>query len=114
MRTTKPYPSSQIDRNADKLVLRARPGARKKAEPARQRGQVGVKPPLVPIRPGAWEPPAPETVEAVMLTSAKAARSGGKALAMFSHLPCYAVGETTAEAARAAGFADIRDRKSVV
>src|SRR3546814_4759715 len=34
--------------------------------------------------------------------------SSDLALAMFSHLPCYAVGETTAEAARAAGFADIR------
>src|SRR3546814_1592255 len=92
----------------DMLVLRPEPGARETAERARQRGLGAVTTPLFSIRPVAWEPPAPETVEAVMLTSANAARSGGKALAMFSHLPCYAVGETTAEAARAAGFADIR------
>jgi uroporphyrinogen-III synthase len=43
-----------------------------------------------------------------MLTSANAARFGGDALASYRDLPCYAVGETTAEAALGAGFRDVR------
>lgn len=47
-------------------------------------------------------------MDAVLLTSANAARQAGPQLAPFSHLPCYAVGESSAAAAEAAGFADVR------
>jgi uroporphyrinogen-III synthase len=46
--------------------------------------------------------------DAVMLTSANAARLAGDAMASFTALPCYAVGEASAAAAADAGFADIR------
>src|SRR3546814_10357050 len=90
-----PCPARPIFRMTDMLVLRPEPGARETAERARQRGLGAVTTPLLSIRPVAWEPLAPETVGAVMLTRVNAARSGGKALAMFSHLPCSAAGAQT-------------------
>jgi uroporphyrinogen-III synthase len=63
--------------------------------------------PLFTLAPVAWEPPGPDAVEAVMMTSANAARLGGDALARFVHLPCYAVGAATAAAARDAGYSRI-------
>jgi uroporphyrinogen-III synthase len=90
------------------LILRPEPGAADTAARARRLGLEPVTAPLFSIRPVPWEAPAPETVEALILTSANAARCGGETLTAFSRLPCYTVGETTAEAARAAGFTDIR------
>jgi uroporphyrinogen-III synthase len=40
----------------------------------------------------------------MLITSANAVRNGGPGLSAFAHLPCYAVGEASAAAARAAGF----------
>lgn len=60
--------------------------------------------PLFTVRPLAWEPPDPSRFDAVMMTSANAARQGGPGLASYRHLPVYAVGEATAAAARHAGF----------
>lgn len=64
--------------------------------------------PLFEVRPLAWQPPNPAAFDALLLTSANAARHGGSGLVRLRSLRCYCVGETTAEAARAAGFADIR------
>src|SRR5436190_2126779 len=64
--------------------------------------------PLFTIRPIAWTPPAPAGFGAVLLTSANAARLAGGGMTPFLSLPCYAVGERTAAAAREAGFRDIR------
>jgi uroporphyrinogen-III synthase len=47
-------------------------------------------------------------MDCVLLTSANGARHAGPKLAAFTHLPCFAVGETSAGAAREAGFLDIR------
>jgi uroporphyrinogen-III synthase len=72
---------------------------------------LGLEPlvtPIFTVRPLAWEAPDRSRYEAVLLTSANAARHGGLQLASFHHLPCYAVGEATAAAARSAGFADVR------
>ena len=55
-----------------------------------------------------WSPPPAAEFDAVMLTSANAARRAGAGLAGFLGLPCYAVGEATAAAASDAGFADVR------
>ncbi len=41
------------------------------------------------------------------MTSANAARHAGDQLRLFTSLPCYAVGEATAAAARSAGFARV-------
>ena len=63
--------------------------------------------PLFEIVPVAWEVPDPADFDAVVMTSANAARHGGPGLAALAHLPVFAVGEATAEAAREAGFADV-------
>jgi uroporphyrinogen-III synthase len=47
-------------------------------------------------------------VDAVILTSASAARQAGPQLSRFITLPCYAVGEATAAAAEQAGFSEVR------
>jgi len=90
------------------LVLRPQPGADETAGRAIAKGLEPVVAPLFHIRPLDWQAPDPGEVEAVILTSANAARHGGTQLAAFAALPCYAVGEATAAAAEAAGFNDVR------
>lgn len=64
--------------------------------------------PLFAVAAVAWDPPDPMGYDAVLLTSANAVRHGGAGLARFHGLPVHAVGAATAEAARAAGFTDVR------
>lgn len=90
------------------LVLRPQPGAEETARRARALGLDAVVAPLFEIRPLAWRSPDPAGFDAIVVTSANAARHGGPALAAFAHLPCYAVGEATAAAAREAGLGGIR------
>ncbi len=90
------------------LILRPQPGADETAARARGLGLEPVVTPLFTLRPLAWEPPDPAAFDAVLLTSANAAREAGPALARFTGLPCWAVGEATAAAAREAGFTDVR------
>ncbi|HEV2815701.1 MAG TPA: uroporphyrinogen-III synthase [Allosphingosinicella sp.] len=90
------------------LVLRPQPGADETAARARAIGLEPVVAPLFAIRALAWSPPDASEFDAVLLTSANAARHGGDGMTPFMRLPCYAVGERTADAARAAGFADVR------
>ena len=90
------------------LILRPQPGADETAQRARALGLDPVVAPLFTIRPLPWQAPDASDVDAVMLTSANAARHGGKGLAPLLGLTCYAVGEATADAARAAGFTDVR------
>ena len=90
------------------LILRPQPGADETAARARALGLEPVVAPLFSVRPLAWTPPDPQPFDAVMLTSASAARQAAEGLAPFKSLPCYAVGESTAAAAEEAGFADIR------
>ena len=63
--------------------------------------------PLFDVRPIEWEAPDAASVDAVILTSANAPRQTGPQLQSFVRLPCYAVGEATAAAAKEAGFADV-------
>src|SRR3546814_6954890 len=51
-----------------------------------------------------WDAPDPAEFDAIMLTSANALLHGGPQLDRFKHLPAFAVGEATGEAAREAGF----------
>ena len=64
--------------------------------------------PLFMIGPMDWEPPDPTEVDAVVLTSANAARYAGPAAGGFLDARCYVVGETTAAAAKEAGFTNPR------
>ena len=90
------------------LVLRPQPGADETAARARALGLEPVVAPLFAVRPLAWTPPDPAGFDAVMLTSASAARQASEGLTAFKALPCYAVGEATAAAAGEAGLTDIR------
>jgi uroporphyrinogen-III synthase len=90
------------------LVLRPEPGASETAARARRLGLQPEVAPLFTVRALDWEAPEPAAFGAVLLTSANAARHGGAQLRAFARLPCYAVGEATAAAAREAGFLDVR------
>ena len=90
------------------LVLRPQPGADETAARARALGLYPVVAPLFSVRPLDWTPPDPAAFDAVMLTSASAARQAATGLIPFLSCPCYAVGEATAAAAEEAGFTDIR------
>jgi uroporphyrinogen-III synthase len=90
------------------LILRPQPGADETAERARARGLEPVVAPMFTVRPLPWAAPHADRLEAVLLTSANAARHGGEGLAAFRQLPCYAVGEATALAAAEAGFGHVR------
>jgi uroporphyrinogen-III synthase len=88
------------------LVLRPEPGATATVAAARALGYLTVAAPLFEVRPLDWIPPA-DLPEAVLMTSAQAARYGGEQLDHLRDRPVYAVGEATAAAARAGGFVRI-------
>ena len=90
------------------LVLRPERGASETAARARALGLAAVTAPLFVVAPLAWQAPDPAGFDAVLLTSANAARHGGSGLDAFTGLPCFAVGEATGAAAREAGFRDVR------
>lgn len=87
------------------LILRPQPGAEETAARARALGLEPVLAPLFKIERVAGPPVEPERYDAILLTSANGARFAPPGAAA---LPCFAVGERTAAAARAAGFADVR------
>lgn len=84
--------------------MRPEPGATATAVQARNQGLDARTFPLFAVHPLPWQPVPREDVDAVLLGSANAVRHGGAALALYRGLPAYAVGEKTADAARAAGF----------
>ncbi|MEM8696098.1 MAG: uroporphyrinogen-III synthase [Pseudomonadota bacterium] len=86
------------------VILRPEPGASMTAKRARAAGWTAKTVPLFAIAPLDWEPPDPEKFDAVLMTSANAARFGGVGLDGYHGLPLYAVGRQTGEAARAQGF----------
>lgn len=87
------------------LILRPEPGASETAERARALGLEAVVAPLFSIIGAAGPPIAAGLYDALLLTSANGARHAPTGL---TALPCFAVGERTAAAARAAGFGDVR------
>jgi len=89
------------------LILRPQPGADATARRARALGLDAIAAPLFHIEPLAWDAPDPAAYDAVLMTSANAARFGGEALSRYHHLPLFAVGSATEAAARAAGFPEI-------
>lgn len=89
------------------LILRSEPGASATARRAHALGLVMVVAPLFTVRALVWRVPNPSHHDAVMMTSANAARLGGPQLSRYAHLPAFAVGASTADAMRRAGFADV-------
>lgn len=90
------------------LILRPEPGASATAARARTAGFDPIIRPLFQIRPIDWQAPPPDGFDAVMMTSANAARHAGEQLLPFQHLPLYAVGQATAKAALAIGFTNVQ------
>lgn len=90
------------------LILRPQPGCIATAARAAELGWHSVSASLFKIVPVAWSPPPASDYDAVMMTSANAARRAGPGLARYRRLPLYAVGQATAEAARQSGFIDVR------
>ncbi|KEQ52991.1 uroporphyrinogen-III synthase [Sphingobium chlorophenolicum] len=89
------------------VILRPEPGAGKTAERA---AEMGLKARIIPLFvPQAvdWDAPAPDRFDALLLTSANAARLAGERLADYRTLPTYAVGRATAQALEEAGFAQV-------
>lgn len=88
------------------LVTRPQPLGRETAARLTSLGHDVILSPLLdPVACG-WQPPN-EPVEALLFTSPQGPRFAGPAAEVYRTLPAYAVGERTAEAARAAGFADV-------
>ncbi|NYT41598.1 uroporphyrinogen-III synthase [Sphingomonas sp. R-74633] len=85
-------------------VLRPEPGNRVTASAIEAAGREAIRLPLFTARPVAWTVLDPAAFDALLLTSANALRHGGPQLDALLHLPVYAVGHVTAEAARRIGF----------
>jgi len=90
------------------LIVRPAPGNSGTAEGVAALGLDPVVVPLFEVVPVTWDAPDPSGFDAIVMTSANVARHGGDGLVRFTHLPLFAVGEATAEAARQAGFRDVR------
>ncbi|MEJ6785320.1 uroporphyrinogen-III synthase [Aminobacter sp. Piv2-1] len=93
------------------LVTRPDPGA---TRTARRLEILGFEPVLLPLSETRALPVArglvPPDAVAVAVTSANALRHAPSGLVeRLSHLPCHAVGARTAESARKAGFASVRE-----
>ncbi len=89
------------------FILRPEPGAGETAARARTLGLTVCLCPLFEARAVAWVAPAAAQFDALLLTSAQAARLAGPQLAAYRNLPTYAVGSATARALAAEGFEKI-------
>lgn len=86
------------------IVLRPEPGAGRTAQAVARQGLEAVVHPLFAPQALEWTPPPAGDFDALLMTSAHAARLAGPALAAYHGLPAYAVGSATAAAMRAQGF----------
>jgi uroporphyrinogen-III synthase len=87
------------------LALRPEPGLAATLERAVAMGLAITGHALSKIRAVAWDCPDPAGIDGLLIGSANAILHGGPHLARLREKPVYAVGEATAAAARAAGFA---------
>ena len=85
-------------------ILRPPPGGAATAERVRAAGLEPLLVPLFEVVPLDWTPPDPKLFDALLLTSANAARHAGPGLAALARLPALAVGPETAIAAEHAGL----------
>ena len=91
--------------SATLFVFRPAPGWSATADAARELGLHVAGQPLSRIESAGWAAPDPSSFDAILVGSANVFRHGGEGLAQLTRLPVFAVGETTAATARAAGFA---------
>ncbi|MCO8029575.1 uroporphyrinogen-III synthase [Brevundimonas diminuta] len=92
-------------------VTRAEPGAARTADRLTALGFEPVVAPLLTLAPlpGALNAaPEPDAVAVLALTSPNGVEAFAPLIPRFRDHPVFAVGDATAEAARAAGFADVR------
>ena len=87
------------------LVVRPEPGNAATLAAGKAMGLDAHGDPLFEIVPLAWNAAPAVEFDAVLIGSANVLRHGGEALARYAALPAYVVGQSTAEAARQAGFA---------
>lgn len=87
------------------LVVRPEPGNAATLAAASALGLAACGDPLFEIVPVPWTAPPATGFDAVLIGSSNVLRHGGEALVGYAGLPAYVVGQTTAEAARQAGFA---------
>lgn len=82
-------------------ILRPEPGGSLSAARAEAMGFDEIlRLPLFKVRPCEWTVPDADRFDAILMTSANAARHGGDGLEALKALPVHAVGEATATAAR--------------
>lgn len=86
------------------IVTRPDPGGAATVGRAKALGLDARHLPLFAAKPLPWRPPATEGFDALLVTSAQAARLAGPDLARLASLPVYAVGSATADALEAAGL----------
>ena len=89
------------------LITRPLPAGAATAARLRAQGHDVTLAPLMATEAAAWDRPD-HLPDAVMLTSAFAARLAGPGAAALRHLPVFAIGGATARAAQEAGFIDVR------
>nr|WP_313518888.1 uroporphyrinogen-III synthase [Brevundimonas diminuta] len=92
-------------------VTRAEPGAARTADRLTALGFTPIVAPLLTLAPlpGALDAaPDPAAVAALALTSPNGVEAFAPLIPRFRRHPVFAVGDATAEAGRAAGFADVR------
>ena len=87
------------------LVVRPEPGNAATLSAAHAAGLGAKGNPLFRIEPVAWAAPDPSCFDAILFGSANALRQGGEGLRTLTTLPAYVVGDATAAAAYAHGFA---------
>lgn len=95
------------------LVTRPMPGGEATAARLRSAGHDVVLAPLLTTEPVDWQSPT-QLPQAMMLTSATAARLAGVMANPLQDLPCFTVGDATAAAAQAAGWRDVRSGDGAV
>lgn len=86
------------------VILRPAPGGSATAERVRAAGLDPILLPLFAVAPLDWTPPDPAAFDALLLTSANAARHAGAGLARIAGLPVLAVGPETSDAAAQVGL----------
>jgi len=86
------------------IALRPEPGLSATIALGQELGLEITPMPLSHVEAMPWEVTAPDDFDALLVGSANAFRFGGSGLEALQHLPVHAVGETTANAAREAGF----------
>ncbi|WP_299307667.1 uroporphyrinogen-III synthase [uncultured Croceicoccus sp.] len=86
------------------VAIRPPPGDAATLKRAGEAGIALLSMPMFRVEPVAWTMPDIASLDALLLGSANIMRHGGAKLSALTGIPAWCVGETTAEAARAAGF----------